>query len=79
MTGRKRHQFFIQSKWISLLNHHIILIHQCSFLIWLGDLNYRINLTEPEIKSRLERKQVAKLMDYDQVNEKEDKVRAYQY
>lgn len=47
--------------------HHMTLTCQYSFLIWLGDLNYRINLTEPEIKSRLERKQVAKLMDYDQV------------
>lgn len=55
------------------------LMHPCSFLIWLGDLNYRINLTEPEIKSRLERKQVAKLMDYDQVKRKHDTMRSYQY
>ncbi|KAI7883681.1 DNase I-like protein [Lichtheimia hyalospora FSU 10163] len=43
-------------------------VFHSDFLIWLGDLNYRINLTEPEIKSRLERKQVAKLMDYDQLS-----------
>lgn len=55
------------------------LMHPYSFLIWLGDLNYRINLTEPEIKSRLERKQVAKLMDYDQVKRKHDTMRPYQY
>ncbi|KAI7848005.1 Endonuclease/exonuclease/phosphatase [Circinella umbellata] len=36
-------------------------------LIWLGDLNYRINLTEPEIKSHLRQNELDFLVDYDQL------------
>ena len=39
-----------------------------SCLVWLGDLNYRINLPEPEIKSRLRQNELEILVDYDQVS-----------
>ncbi|KAI9494141.1 Endonuclease/exonuclease/phosphatase [Zychaea mexicana] len=42
-------------------------VFHSDYLIWLGDLNYRINLTEPEIKSHLRQNQLGFLVDYDQL------------
>jgi phosphatidylinositol-bisphosphatase len=36
-------------------------------LIWVGDLNYRINLTEAEVKAALRKRDLASLIEYDQL------------
>jgi phosphatidylinositol-bisphosphatase len=36
-------------------------------LIWVGDLNYRINLTEAEVKAALRKRDLAALIEYDQL------------
>jgi phosphatidylinositol-bisphosphatase len=38
-----------------------------SYLIWCGDLNYRINLSESVIKSRLRQNKLDLLCEYDQL------------
>lgn len=48
----------------------ILLTVNDSYLIWLGDLNYRLNLTEPEVKSMLRQKQLDMLLEYDQVSKR---------
>ncbi|KAI8137256.1 Endonuclease/exonuclease/phosphatase [Fennellomyces sp. T-0311] len=42
-------------------------VFHADYLVWLGDLNYRINLPEPEIKSRLRQNELDVLVDYDQL------------
>ncbi|KAI7872760.1 Endonuclease/exonuclease/phosphatase [Spinellus fusiger] len=60
---------------VSFLESHNV-IHQQSnsasifhadHLIWLGDLNYRVNLTEAEIKMRLQQGEIDYLLQYDQL------------
>ncbi|KAI8381059.1 Endonuclease/exonuclease/phosphatase [Radiomyces spectabilis] len=43
-------------------------IFHADHLIWVGDLNYRINLTEPEIKARVQRGELDLLLEYDQLS-----------
>ncbi|KAF7729407.1 hypothetical protein EC973_004386 [Apophysomyces ossiformis] len=43
-------------------------IFHADHLVWLGDLNYRINLPEPEIKTRLRQGQLDLLLEYDQLS-----------
>ncbi|CDH48521.1 domain-containing protein [Lichtheimia corymbifera JMRC:FSU:9682] len=42
-------------------------VFHCDHLIWLGDLNYRINFSEPEIKSCLRKGQLDTLIVADQL------------
>lgn len=39
-----------------------------SHVIWMGDLNYRINMAEPEIKMKLNQGRQHELLEYDQVS-----------
>ncbi|KAH8550863.1 Endonuclease/exonuclease/phosphatase, partial [Umbelopsis sp. PMI_123] len=43
-------------------------IFHSDHLIWVGDLNYRINLTEPEVKAALQKRDLKSLIEYDQLN-----------
>ncbi|CAO3665848.1 unnamed protein product [Umbelopsis ramanniana] len=43
-------------------------IFHSDHLIWVGDLNYRINLTEAEVKAALRRRDLQSLSEYDQLN-----------
>lgn len=52
---------------------------QYSHLIWLGDLNYRINFSEPEIKSCLRKGQLDTLIVADQVRKILNVLRHYGY
>ncbi|ORX55629.1 DNase I-like protein [Hesseltinella vesiculosa] len=42
-------------------------VFHADHLIWLGDLNYRINLSEAEVKQRLAVNNYEELLDYDQL------------
>ncbi|KAI9023869.1 Endonuclease/exonuclease/phosphatase [Phycomyces nitens] len=43
-------------------------VFHADHLIWLGDLNYRVNLGEAEIKMRLQQGQLDYLLEYDQAS-----------
>ncbi|KAI9321056.1 Endonuclease/exonuclease/phosphatase [Dichotomocladium elegans] len=53
-------------------------VFHSDYLIWLGDLNYRINLSEPEIKTRLRRQALDALLPYDQLLIERQAGRAFQ-
>ncbi|GAB5588489.1 hypothetical protein Unana1_03389 [Umbelopsis nana] len=42
-------------------------IFHSDHLIWVGDLNYRINLTEAEVKAALRKRDLKSLIEYDQL------------
>lgn len=50
------------------LRYGLIGFMYASHLIWVGDLNYRINLTEAEVKAALQRRDLRSLSEYDQLN-----------
>lgn len=37
-------------------------------MVWCGDLNYRVNLTESEIKNLVRQEKLDKLLEYDQLS-----------
>ena len=50
----------------------------CSILIWVGDLNYRINLEGSEIHSFLEKSNLEAILESDQLNIERKAGRAFQ-
>ncbi|OAD08897.1 hypothetical protein MUCCIDRAFT_117152, partial [Mucor lusitanicus CBS 277.49] len=49
-----------------------------SFLVWCGDLNYRVNLNEAVIKNWLRQERLDILLDYDQLSIERDAGRTFQ-
>ena len=62
LTTSKNH-FFSLLSFSSLTPHPIV----ASYLIWLGDFNYRLTLGETDAKSLIEKKEYAKALQYDQL------------
>ncbi|KAI8579196.1 hypothetical protein K450DRAFT_243208 [Umbelopsis ramanniana AG] len=60
-------QFIENSNVVRNWNMQNSIFHS-DHLIWVGDLNYRINLTEAEVKAALQRRDLKSLSEYDQLN-----------
>ncbi|KAG2176616.1 hypothetical protein INT44_007280, partial [Umbelopsis vinacea] len=60
-------QFIENSNVVRNWNMQNSIFHS-DHLIWVGDLNYRINLTEAEVKAALQRRDLKLLSEYDQLN-----------
>ncbi|ORZ22421.1 Endonuclease/exonuclease/phosphatase [Absidia repens] len=43
-------------------------IFHADHVIWMGDLNYRVNMAEPDIKAKLNQNKQQELLDYDQLS-----------
>lgn len=66
-----RHPFIIASKKTKKRKHWVVFLTFFlgkSFLIWCGDLNYRVNLSESVIKSWLRQDRLDVLLEYDQLS-----------
>ncbi|KAI9323192.1 Endonuclease/exonuclease/phosphatase [Dichotomocladium elegans] len=59
---------FIEDKGIKLNWNEVASVFHSDHLIWLGDLNYRVNLNQPEIIHLLEENDLDKLLEYDQLS-----------
>lgn len=69
--GQLKHRFSITSKYAEIRERshaaNTICI-QHSFLVWCGDLNYRVNLNESVIKNWLRQGKLDTLLEYDQLS-----------
>ncbi|KAL0088223.1 Endonuclease/exonuclease/phosphatase [Phycomyces blakesleeanus] len=62
---------FLESNGVSRKWTKDASIFHADHLIWLGDLNYRVNLSEAEIKMRLQQGELDYLLEYDQARTQE--------
>ena len=62
---------FVLSSTISFYlysSNFILFSPLCRRIIWLGDLNYRLNLSYEKTKDLISKKEWSKLLEYDQVS-----------
>lgn len=62
----RHHDYKVISKGVKFSRNKRIKDHDV--VIWLGDLNYRINLSNEQAKYLIEQNQFSKLFEYDQLN-----------
>ncbi|EGV64538.1 inositol-1 [Yamadazyma tenuis] len=65
-SDERHHDYKVISKGIKFSRNKRIKDHDVA--IWLGDLNYRINLSNEQAKLLIEQKDYAKLFEFDQLN-----------
>ncbi|KAB5568456.1 hypothetical protein DKX38_002249 [Salix brachista] len=69
--------YMIMSEYMKMMEHNTNLYHLCRRIIWLGDLNYRINLSYNKTLELISKKEWSKLVEGDQLVRELRKGRAF--